>query len=62
MTVLSAESDQRYQALSSDLKPAGAANGAVLHELDTGNVFVFHENAWVLDIRQARAIRMAADL
>jgi hypothetical protein len=46
------------QGLSSD-PPLGAENGATLHYVDTGEVFVRHEGNWVKDLRMARAINDA---
>ena len=43
------------QGFSTDLMPA-AENGATLHHIDTGEVYVRHEGSWEKDLRMARAI------
>ena len=49
------------QGLSSDVPPA-AENGATLHYIDTGDVYVRHAGGWEKDLRAARAIKDAAGL
>ena len=56
MSVRAVEKDVNFQGLSSDQKPAGP-NGATFHVLDTGEVFVCHEGAWIEDLRLARALK-----
>jgi hypothetical protein len=51
MAMVAATSDQRYQGLSSDEWPTGASNGAMLHIVDTGEQFVFHDGQWFIDLR-----------
>lgn len=49
------------QGLSTDERPA-AENGTTLHIVDTGEVYVRHDGAWIKDLRAARAIKDAASL
>lgn len=58
MAVKAVHEDVKFQGLSSDAKPGGP-NGSTFHVIDTGEVFVCHEGAWSLDLRQARAIKQA---
>jgi len=51
MAVVTATSDQKYQCLSSDDRPTGCSNGSLLHVVDTGEQFIFHDGEWLLDLR-----------
>ena len=58
MAVKLATSSQKYQGLSSDEQPLGAADGATYHVVDTGEVYIFHDGLWTPDLRAARASGM----
>jgi hypothetical protein len=47
------------QGFSGVEKPQ-AGNGTTFHEIDTGRVYIAHENDWFPDLRMARAIRDSA--
>jgi len=50
---------QNYIGLSTEDKPTVVSNGSTLHLVDTGEEFVSFEDMWVLDLRRARAIKLA---
>ena len=58
MAVKPVHEDVKFQGLSSDEKPGGP-NGATFHCVDTGEVFVCHEGAWVPDLRLQTALEAA---
>jgi len=49
---------QKYQCLSSDVKPtpADVPEGSTLHIIDTGEQYVVHDKAWESDKRMAYAL------
>lgn len=42
---------QRFQGLSSDIKPTSPPEGSTFHVIDTGEEYVFYDGTWELDIR-----------
>lgn len=44
------------QGLSTDDKPLDVQDGATFHVIDTGEMYVFHDGMWEVDLRQARAL------
>ena len=50
---------QNYQGLSTEDKPANPAEGATYHAVDTGDEYIFCNDAWVLDLRMSAAFRRA---
>lgn len=59
MSVKTVNENIKFQCLSSDDFPMDAPHGARMHVVDTGEMYVFHENMWVPDIRIAAAIKKA---
>lgn len=62
MTVSLIATSQRWNGVSTDDKPATAAEGSTFHAVDTGEQWVRHDDAWILDLRMARAIKQAEAL
>ena len=56
---MASATDQVYQALSTDERPLGAGNGATLHVVDTGEVYIFHQGMWLPDLRMVAAVKLA---
>jgi len=49
----------RYNALSSDSWPtSGVTEGSTLHVIDTGEEYIFHDDAWETDLRRIHAMTM----
>lgn len=42
---------QRWNGLSSDIKPTDAPEGSTFHIIDTGEVYLFHDGMWEIDLR-----------
>lgn len=55
MTIKAVHEDVKLQGLSSDSKPGGP-NGATFHVIDTGEIYVCHENVWERDLRLSAAL------
>ena len=50
----------RWQCLSSDDKPtSGVTEGSMVHVVDTGEEYVFHDGIWVDDLRRIYALQNA---
>jgi len=61
MAVLSVGSTYKYfLGLSTDTKPTDAADAAEYRAMDTGEVWTFFDNMWVLNLETAALPRMAA--
>ncbi len=43
-------STQKFQGLSSDIKPDSPPEGSTLHIIDTGEKYVFHDGMWEEDL------------
>lgn len=59
MAVLLITTIQNFAGLSSDEKPASAPEGSTYHSVDNGEKWVFYNNGWVLDLRDARSMKLA---
>ena len=60
MTIKAVHEDVKLQGLSSDAKPGGP-NGATFHVIDTGEIYVCHENVWERDLRLEAALSQAEE-
>ncbi len=47
---------QRFQGLSTDVKPADAPEGSTFHTVDTGEQWVFYNGTWEQDLRLIYAL------
>jgi hypothetical protein len=50
---------ERYMGLSTDDKPSAPPEGSSYHSVDTGDVWIFHNGMWELDLRQIRVATLA---
>lgn len=59
MTVLVKGGEAKeYIGLSTDSKPMNVAEGSTYHSVDTGELWIFHDFMWELDLRLATALEM----
>lgn len=56
MTVSLITMIQRFQGLSTDVKPSSPPEGSTYYALDTGEEYVFSNGMWELDIRKTAAL------
>jgi hypothetical protein len=47
---------QRFQGLSTDVKPSVPPEGSTYHAVDTGEEFVFFDGTWEPDLRLTTAL------
>lgn len=50
---------QKWNCYSTDVKPSSAPEGSMVHTIDTGEEFVYHNGMWERDLRLINAIKMA---
>jgi hypothetical protein len=48
---------QRFQGLSTDVKPSDPPEGSTFHVVDTGEEYVFFDGTWEQDLRLIAALR-----
>ncbi len=58
MTVRQNSAIKTFIGLSTDDKPSDAPQGSTFHSVDTGELWVFHDNMWSLDLRLSNALKM----
>jgi len=47
---------QRFQGLSTDDLPENPPGGSTFHAVDTGELFVFYDGGWEVDMRLITAL------
>ena len=48
---------QRFQGLSTDIKPTSPPEGSTFHAVDTGEEYVYYDGTWEQDLRLIAAIQ-----
>lgn len=59
MALKRALTEEQWQCLSTDPFPSGVCDGAVLHLIDTGEQYVFHDGMWESDLRDVAFLTTA---
>ena len=57
MAVIKITNEEKYDGFSTDLKPTDVEEGSTFHAVDTGEVFIFHNDMWEKDLRLVNAIK-----
>lgn len=47
---------QRFDGLSTDIKPTAPPEGSTYHSIDTGDEYIFHDGIWEQDLRLIMAL------
>ena len=55
MTIKLETNIQRFNGVSSDAKPDSPPEGSTFHNIDTGEMFIFHNDMWEDDLRLIHA-------
>lgn len=58
MTVMQNATVKTFTGLSTDTKPTDAPQGSTYHAIDTGELWIFHDSMWVVDLRLSNALKM----
>jgi hypothetical protein len=56
VTAIRIKNPESWHGLSSDEKPFEVPEGTTFHVVDTGEVYVFFNDAWEIDLRSSRAL------
>ena len=59
MTVSLVATIQRFNGLSTDDKPESVPEGSTFHAIDTGEMWIYHQDMWEIDLRLTKALEMA---